>query len=396
MGGKTMIKLTARIQLFGNGTNKYEYVSITNGKNNISSSIENVLNTRIRSGNAFLLGSSKLDRGATFASSKLVNGVTLSGVDYYIGNVLCSEYKIDGYYSFTFLGNTSALSITAVSDNLTIVFDDIGGGYCPKINVAPKIGNSNYIYTDDAIVSIKGLEKGTTYTFYFQTWNKPNAPLIIRGIYTDLAIELDYNNLISMSGSIFDRSDIKLPSFGIISNSGNIEFNDIDGEISDYAEEGWLNKGLETKIQLVNTLKKDKDGEFVKNDVGTFYTATWNYDTDNRTVSVSIKDDLEEWQDITIEGFSYDPRNPSKVLPNRTMLELYGWLHKETPSKYKMQSVDELDQVTRDKLAKTYIEYPFLETANLWKQWSKFCEANQTHIFKNFDGITVCKYNGGN
>ena len=377
MGGKTMIKLTARIQLFGDGTNNLSYVSvITNAKNNISSDISSVMNTRVRKGNAFILGSSKLDSSSTFSS----------GVNYYIGKFLSSNEEP---YIFT---SPHTLRFRPPYDNLTIVFDDVGGGFCPKITTNPP----STILTDDAIVTLNGLKTTQEYSIYIDYWNKPNAPLIIRGIYTDLSIELDYNNLISMSGSIFDRSDIKLPSFGIISNSGNIEFNDIDGEISDYAEEGWLNKGLETKIQLVNTLKKDSNGKFVKNDVGTFYTATWNYDADNRTVSVSIKDDLEEWQDITVEGFSYDPRDSSKVLPNRTMLELYGWLHKKTPSKYKMQSIAELDQVTRDKLAKTYIEYPFLETANLWKQWSKFCEANQTHIFKNFDGITVCRYIGGN
>ena len=112
-------------------------------------------------------------------------------------------------------------------------------------------------------------------------------------------------------------------------------------------------------------LKKDKDGKFVKNDVGTFYTADWSYDVDNRTVSVSIKDDLEEWQDINVEGFNYDPRNPNKVLPNRTMLDLYKWLWERTSSRgYKMQRVDELDDATKTKLNSTYIEYPLLKQGN--------------------------------
>jgi hypothetical protein len=377
-----MIKLTARIQLFGSGTNKYNYVSINNGKNNISSSIENVLNTRIRSGNAFILGSSKLDRGATFSSSKIVDGVTLSGVDYYIGNVLSSKsepYQFQSRYTITF---------RPTYDNITIVFDDVGNGYPPTITTYP---TATYT-TDDAIVTISGLDTSRNdYRIWIDYWSKPNAPLIIRGIYTDVSIDLDYNNLISMSGSIFERSDYKLPNFGVISNSGNIEFNDIDGEILDYAEEGWLTGGLETKLKLTNTLVKN-----AQTNVGTYYTATWNYDTDNRTVSVSIKDDLEEWQDINVEGFNYDPRKPNKVLPNKTMGELYTWLWGKTPSKYKMQTLEELDEVTRTKLNSTYIEYPLLKSGNLWQQWSKFCEANQTHIYKNFDGITVCKYNGGN
>jgi hypothetical protein len=367
-----MIKLTARIQLFGSGTNKYNYVSISNGKNNISSPIEKVLNTRIRSGNAFLFGSSKLGSGATFSN----------GVDYYIGNALSSKsepYQFQSYYIIRF---------RPTYDNITIVFDDVGNGYPPTITTYP---TATYT-TDDAIVTISGLDTSRNdYQISIDYWNKPNAPLIIRGIYTDVSIDLDYNNLISMSGSIFERSDYKLPNFGIISNSGNIEFNDIDGEILDYAEEGWLTGGLETKLKLTNTLVKN-----AQTDVGTYYTAIWNYDTDNRTVSVSIKDDLEEWQDINVEGFNYDPRTPNKVLKNKTMANLYKWLWDRTPSKYKMQTLEELDEVTRTKLNSTYIEYPLLKSGNLWQQWSKFCEANQTHIYKNFDGITVCKYNGGN
>ena len=366
-----MITLTARIQLFGSGDNKLNYVSITNNRNNISTTIENVMNTRIRSGNAFIIGSSKIGDGSTLSS----------GVDYYIGNVLSSTEEP---YTFP---NQYVLRFKPTYDNLTIVFDDVGNGFPPKVTTFPP----STIITDDAILTMGGLDTSRDYLIYITTWNKPNAPLIIRGIYTDVSIDLDYNNLISMSGAIFERSDYKLPNFGIISNSGNIEFNDIDGEILDYAEEGWLTGGLETKLKLTNTLAKN-----AQNDVGTYYTATWNYDTDNRTVSVSIKDDLEEWQDINVEGFNYDPRTPNKVLENKTMGELYTWLWNKTPSKYKMQTLEQLDEATRTKLNSTYIEYPLLKSGNLWQQWSKFCEANQTHIYKNFEGITVCKYNGGN
>jgi hypothetical protein len=366
-----MITLTARIQLFGNGSNSVKSVASTNPPNNISNSINNIKNKRIRSGNAFIIGSSKIGDGSTLSN----------GVDYYIGELLSDENgQFAGGSGFHF----NIEPLTKLND-ITIVFDDIGNGYPTEL----KVSAGERIYNDDPIVTLKVEALNNYITVY--SWNKPKSPLIVRGVYTDVSIDLDYNNLISMSGSIFERSDYRLPNFGIISNSGNIEFNDIDGEILDYAEEGWLTGGLETKLKLTNTLAKN-----AQNDVGTYYTATWNYDTDNRTVSVSIKDDLEEWQDINVEGFNYDPRNPNKVLPNKTMGELYTWLWDRTPSKYKMQTLDELDEDTRTKLNSTYIEYPLLKSGNLWKQWSKFCEANQTHIYKNFEGITVCKYNGGN
>lgn len=363
-----MITLTARIQLFGDGSNSVKMVTISSVPNNIGTNINNVANKRVRSGNAFIIGSSKIGDGSTLSN----------GVDYYISEYVSDE---NGIFRSPI---TLYIEPLAKLGNITIVFDDIANGYPIELTHS---GGTIYP-NDDPIVTLK--VQNNDY-ISIKSWNKPNAPLIIRGIYTDVSIDLDYSNLISMSGSIFERSDYKLPNFGIISNSGNIEFNDIDGEILDYAEEGWLTGGLETKLKLTNTLAKN-----AQTVVGTYYTAIWNYDTDNRTVSVSIKDDLEEWQDINVEGFNYDPRTPNKVLEHKTMGELYTWLWGKTPSKYKMQTLDELDEDTRTKLNSTYIEYPLLKSGNLWQQWSKFCEANQTHIYKNFNGITVCKYNGGN
>ena len=212
-----MIKLTARIQLFGDGGNSISSVNTTNRLNNISSDISNVKNKRVRNGNAFIIGSSKIGDGSTLSN----------GVDYYIGGEVSD---INGKFR-----NRHSLYITPLAKlgNVTIVFDDIGNGYPLTIQHSGGVIYPN----DDPIVTIK--VSGNNYVAW-DDWNKPNAPTIIRGIYTDVSIDLDYNNLISMSGSIFERSDYKLPNFGIISNSGNIEFNDIDGEILDYAEEGWL------------------------------------------------------------------------------------------------------------------------------------------------------------
>ena len=67
-----MITLTARIQLFGNGSNSVKSVTSTNPPNNISNSINNIKNKRIRSGNAFIIGSSKIGDGSTLSN----------GVDY--------------------------------------------------------------------------------------------------------------------------------------------------------------------------------------------------------------------------------------------------------------------------------------------------------------------------
>ena len=205
----------------------------------------------------------------------------------------------------------------------------------------------------------------------------------------EVSIDIDRRNLISISRSIFDRSDLKLPSWGIISNTGNIEFNDTDGEIRDYAEQLILQSGLKCEIKLKNTLV---DG--ASETIGLFETDEWDYDNDNRVVSVSIKDDLEEWQDISVEEISYDPRKIESK-PFKWLYE-HLWAITTANNNYTMLAFDELDTDTQGVLQNTYIQYPLLESGSLWESWQKLCEVCQLHIYKDNNGVVVCRYNGGN
>ena len=203
--------------------------------------------------------------------------------------------------------------------------------------------------------------------------------------------ELDINktNLISLNRNITYRSNINSPCYGIMSNKGNIEFKDIDGKVQDYADQLILTSDQKVEIYINNTLSKTTE------QVGNFVTETWNYDVDNRIVSVNLKDDLEEWQDISVDGFEYDPRNPYEVLANGTMADLYKWLWNVTPSKYQMLLFDDLDEKTKQILNSAKINYPFLKIATLWRQWQKLCEVCGLYIYKNNKGKTVCIYTLG-
>ena len=199
-------------------------------------------------------------------------------------------------------------------------------------------------------------------------------------------ILINKRNLLNLERSIYDRNDLKLPSFGIISNYGNLEINDTNGSILEYAEKRLLEKGLKCEIFLNNTLAN------YSTKIGVFETEEWDYDSENFVVNVSIKDDLEEWQDINVEGISYDPSNPT-VQP---LSDIYDYLWGKTNTNYPMQSLGDLDDVTKGILTNTYLKYPLLEKATLWQQWTKLCQVAQLHIYKNNEGKVVCKYNGGN
>lgn len=384
-----MITLTAKINLLSGDNSKLQLGSDNLSGNNISSNLSDIVGVKKNVVNPFIFGVSKLGSGATFESKESFK--KRSG-GYYIGNQPSDK---NGFFKNPY---SITISSTETIKNLTIAFDTINNRH-PKSII---IDGKEYL-DDDAIFTVANLTRSTSHTITISYWNTANAPLVITGIYTEVTIEIDRRNLISISRSIFDRSDLKLPSFGIISNTGDIEFNDINGEIRDYAEQLLLQSGLSCEIKLNNTLV---DG--ASETVGLFETDQWNYDNDNRVVSVSIKDDLEEWQEINVEEISYDPR----VVDSKTFSWLYEHLWKSTSNRssyvndkgktvigkgnYNMLSIVELDEDTQAVLNNTYIQYPLLESGNLWRQWTKLCEVCQLHIYKNSNGIIECKYNGGN
>lgn len=210
------------------------------------------------------------------------------------------------------------------------------------------------------------------------------ATCSINGDYGD--IEIDKRNLISCNISIFDRGDMVFPSFGIISNGGEVEFIDIDGQVLKYSEALMLTKDLYMTFYLVNTITERRK------EIGTYNTAVWDYDPDNKTVRVSLKDLLEDWQNINVESVSYDAKN-SKT---KTFRWFYEYLHDKTPTQYRMLSFSSLDDKTKSILENCEIQYPLLYSGSLWAQWTKLCEACQLHIYINNEGQTVCRYNGGN
>lgn len=377
-----MITLSAQITLHNTDTQPTTYglgenlvrsgdftsAVITNSKNNISANIDEVLGKRSDGGRPFLLGVSKLDGKSRFSS----------GEDYYIGNVVASNNNLFPIpYTITVYG----YGITS----MTIVFDSYNNRR--PVN-AVNIDNGPVIVSSP-IVTISGLDGSEAYhTIDVRTWNTPNYPLVIEGIYSDIVSDITYSRLTKLDYKIESRGDIGLPSYGIISNRGNISFVDIDDEYLLYAESGLLKFGADVDVILTDTLSKKSEVQ------ASAITSEWSYDNDNKQISATLKDNLEEWQNITIEGINFDPRNPNMVLTNGTMADLYVWLQKpeNTPSKYNMLTFEELDERTKEILTKTEIDYPVLKSDTLWNQWTKLCNVCALYIYRNKFNRVTCSY----
>lgn len=364
-----MITLTAKISLLDSDAKIVDYAEdFKDYKNNISTSYI-PKNTKVKGSNPFILGSSKLG-----------NSNFSGNVDYAISKQLSDE---DGNFNPTI--ELSILSDTKI-ESFSIAFDTLNNRHPKSIKVT---GMGEYYYYDDDPIFVIKYPKHNVFNIFIDNWNTPNSPLVITGIYLDIEIEINNRNLISLGGSIFERGDTKLPSYGIISNTGNLEFNDLDGEIKDYAEQLLLQSGLQVLIQLKDTLSNKVEL------VAKMETAQWDYDNNNRSVSVSLKDDLEEWQDIQVQGFYCDPKNPYSVIVGGNMANYYNWLMVRTPDKYKMRQFDRLDSKTKDILQRSSIDYPLLKDGSLWEQWQKLCEVCGLYIYKNNEGETVCTYTYG-
>jgi hypothetical protein len=342
-----MIKLSANISLVSNSGDLENFYPANTLRNNISISDANLLlNKKVESGNPFLLGSSKLGDGATYADN----------VDYYIiRNVVPAG------------ANVRILLTAPPMNNVSIMFG--------KTHPSSIIVDGTYYDDNNQIFLFSlGQVEDNIHLIEIPNWDFNLSPLEIRGIFVQGEIEINSRNLQSLSRKIYDRSDLSNFSFGIISNGGSLQFSDFNGEIADFAVHNLLVEDLDVVINISNSLTK-KTQQIAK-----FKTEKWTYDNDNRSVSVSLKDDLEEWQ--SIQTF------PLRLQDSMTAYQMYEYLKSITPIKWEFEV---LDSVTESVLRGITISYPYLEQANLWAQWTKLCEVCGLHIYQNSNNKVVIR-----
>lgn len=185
-------------------------------------------------------------------------------------------------------------------------------------------------------------------------------------------IEINQHNLKSLSINFSDREDADEPSFGIVSNTGKLSFYDSDMEVLGLIQQNVLGNSNKIEFFINNTLAK------VHKSIGVFYPNKWTYDNNSHLVSATLKDDLQEWQEVVIS-------QPSS-LQNFTYLDLYYELLVATPAKFKIVVSQEI---------LTYLS-SIIESGNsrlggntLWARWQQFCEATMLHIYKNGKGEVV-------
>lgn len=189
--------------------------------------------------------------------------------------------------------------------------------------------------------------------------------------------DIDKRNLLSLDTTIVDRSDITMPSWGIISNRGNIRFVDYNGKINHLVELNALQDKQKCSLYLTDTLNGTQAL------VGELYATKWDYDTNSKQVSVTLQDELIEWQDISFAGLIMSAEE-------LTAMEYIGILQDwYIPKKY---SFAPFDPKTTTILQEYKIKHAYLKKSSLWGTLNKFCEMLGLHIFKNFKNKIVISY----
>jgi hypothetical protein len=342
-----MIKLSANISLVTNSGSLENLYAANTVPNNISANETNLLlNKKIESGNPFLFGSSKLGEGATYSD----------GVDYYIARAVVPQ-KSD-----------IRIILTAPDmNNVSLMFG--------KVHPTSVIVDGVEYNDNDNIFlfSLREVENNE-HLILIPNWDFSLSPFELRGVYVQNNIEINSRNMQSLSRAIYDRSDLSSFSFGVLSNGGSLQFSDFNGEIADYAEQNLLVEDLDVVINLSNTLTK-KSQQIAK-----LKTDEWTYDNDNRSVSVSLKDDLEEWQNIQVF--------PMRLKDSMNAYNMCEYIKSLTPEKWVFE---DMDDTTKNVLTNMTIKYPYLEQSNLWSQWNKLCELCGLHIYKNADAKVVIR-----
>lgn len=368
-----MIKLSATIQLLKAGLESDEKGTLnlvtladwSDKGNNISGAMDSITNTKKSIRHPFIFGRSILGKGDTFFAQ----------LGYFMGGQLSAETETrEGEYLFP---EAYSLTLTGTSISaITFSFDDLHGEYPYSMTV-----DGVEYFDDDPNWTIL-LEPKNGHTVEITNWNTPDHPIIISGIYVELTLDVSKRNTQNIDFSYFDRADTNLPSYGIYSNSGSINLIDTDGEIKDYIDLDILKSGLVVKIFLEDTLTK------VKQQIGQYVTDDWDYSPYTQETTVSLTDGLQEWQDIMIDEIGYDVENGKSM----TFGVFYSILQNLTPENFKMLSLSELDEKTRNHLNSSVLVYPMLQQGSLWNAWDKFCTAMQGHIYKLPNGKTTFVY----
>lgn len=353
-----MIRLFADIELLSGNNEKLSAATCNIEGLVNSATVQDVLGKSVMALNPFVFG------------DNFGNKTLEQKLEYYHGSIYSDA---NGHFSTPY---EIEFTTTSAIDTFFISFDTYNRFYPKSVAlyayIDGKMDKVDDFKDDDVQWEFKLNKKSNKFKIIVNDWIEPNKPFILTGIYADLKIHLDYRQITDISGGVVTQSDFRKPSYGIVSNSGTISFNDFYNEIRDYIELGLLKKGALVNIWIENSLVKSQ-----KYQVCEMYTDKWTYDEENKSVTVSLVDGLEKMQDIEFEGIAYYPRTTIA----KTYREIYDILVEKTKS-----FGFKINTVVPNYIFDWKNPYPYMKSSSLWSAWQRFAESMCLKIYKNSNG----------
>lgn len=204
-----------------------------------------------------------------------------------------------------------------------------------------------------------------------------------------------YNISESNSGSIISgidvpidsKSDIRMPSWGVVSNNANVYFSKYGADT------------LISKVRSGHLSKNDRFQIFLHRDKDIWRRVFSGYvksiSDDGKTLQ--LNDGLEDWQNRIVPRKDYNWDTPSATAKDAyEYLRDFSWQLGSTKDELvpSMPTFGELNPETQDILSNTTIPNYFIEESNLWDQYNKLCTLCMCYIYKQ-DLNAKFEYKGG-
>ena len=329
-----------------------EDVSINNATidisaTNVSQNLNSLCQKTRKGKDVFLLGISKFAE-----KSQLVN----ESIDFYIGTEISDN---NGQFATSY---TITLQKSIKASFAAIYFDTINNEYPNDITV-----NGAKLSVNSPICFFAVPNTSSTVTIIISNWNKSNRPLRIQGITTFIKFD---EELISVDLGGQSKGETSLPSWGIKSNSGNIELFDAYDVIENMSSKGFLeNCCVNLYLHINNT----------KTQIGHFYITKANKSEQKHQSQLEFQDVLISWQNIQM------PK-----IPFGKSMTAYDFL----------LSVMKTNRITWDENTETHLKSivlanPYLNAGSFWEMLNKICEVSMCYIYCNRLGNPIIKSNGG-
>lgn len=195
---------------------------------------------------------------------------------------------------------------------------------------------------------------------------------------------LDKSVTENINSEIRTKFNQNTPSFGISAGTGVITFKDKDRKFIEYSSLGLLTTNAKIKIYIKN-LESGKEEL-----VGVWCSKDWQCDIDNKTITVSLRDDIEDMQNIQESSTSsIIPVKNNSMSAMKLFYYLYGGEYNGetfngiTPKNFEFA---DFDNDVESLLEGITIQKPYMEAGTLWTFYENLCQASLLYMHKDSEG----------